>query len=46
VYRRFIDKKLQAAFGGRKVHIATPEILRSPSRRNSIVPDLKLIYEV
>ena len=33
------------AFGGRKVDIATPEILRNPFRRDAIVPDLKLIYE-
>ena len=34
-----------AAFGGRRVNIATPEILSNPFRRDSIVPDLKLIYE-
>lgn len=33
------------ALGGRKVDIATPEILRNPFRRDAIVPDLKLIYE-
>ncbi len=34
-----------AAFGGRKVDIVTPEILLNPHRRESIVPDLKPIYE-
>lgn len=33
-----------AAFGGRKVDIVTPEILLNPSRRDSIVPDLKVIF--
>ena len=33
------------ALGGRKVDIATPEILRNPFRRDAIVPDLRLIYE-
>ena len=37
--------EFSAALGGRKVDIATSEILRNPYRRNSIVPDLKLIYE-
>ncbi len=32
------------AFGGRKVDIVTPEILLNPHRRDSIAPDLKLIY--
>lgn len=40
-----IQNEFSAAFGGRKVDIATPEILRNPFRRDSIVPDLKLIYE-
>ncbi len=40
-----IQDEFAAAFGGRKVDIVTPEILRDPLRRDSIVPDLKLIYE-
>jgi len=33
-----------AAFGGRRVDIATSEILRNPYRRESIEEDLKLLY--
>lgn len=33
-----------AAFGGRRVDIATSEILRNPYRRKSIEEDLKLLY--
>jgi predicted nucleotidyltransferase len=40
-----MQDEFPAAFGGRKVDIVTPEILLNPSRRESIVPDLKLIYE-
>ena len=40
-----MQDEFSAAFGGRKVDIATPEILRNPLRRDSIVADLKLIYE-
>ncbi len=40
-----MQDEFPAAFGGRKVDIVTPEILRNPFRRDSIVPDLKLIYE-
>lgn len=40
-----MQDEFSAALGGRKVDIATPEILRNPFRRDSIVPDLKLIYE-
>lgn len=39
-----MQQEFSAAFGGRKVDIATPELLRNPSRRDSIVPELKLIY--
>ena len=39
-----MQDEFSAALGGRKVDIATPEILRNPFRRDSIVPDLKLIY--
>jgi len=37
--------EFSAAFGGRKVDIVTPEVLRNPFRRDSIVRDLKLLYE-
>ena len=40
-----MQDEFSEAFGGRKVDIATPEILRNPFRRESIVPDLRLIYE-
>ncbi|MBE0627161.1 MAG: DUF4143 domain-containing protein [Burkholderiales bacterium] len=40
-----MQDEFPAAFGGRKVDIVTPEILLNPHRRDSIVPDLKLIYE-
>lgn len=40
-----MQEEFSEALGGRKVDIATPEILRNPFRRDSIVPDLKLIYE-
>jgi len=39
-----LKEELSAALGGRRVDIATPEILRNPFRRKSIVPDLKPIY--
>lgn len=40
-----MQDEFSEAFGGRKVDIATPEILRNPFRRDAIVPDLRLIYE-
>jgi uncharacterized protein len=40
-----MQDEFSAALDGRKVDIATPEILGNPFRRDSIVPDLKLIYE-
>ncbi len=40
-----MQDEFPAAFGGRKVDIATPEILRNRLRRDSIVPDLKVLYE-
>jgi predicted nucleotidyltransferase len=40
-----MQDEFSAALGGRKVDIATPEILRNPFRRDTIVPDLKTIYE-
>lgn len=39
-----MQDEFSAALGGRKVDIVTPEILLNPRRRDSIVPDLKLIY--
>ena len=39
-----MQDEFSAAFGGRKVDIVTPEILSNPFRRDSIVPELKLIY--
>jgi len=39
-----MQDEFSEALGGRKVDIATPEILRNPFRRDAIVPDLKLIY--
>ena len=39
-----MQDEFSGALGGRKVDIATPEILSNPFRRDSIVPDLKLIY--
>ena len=39
-----MQDEFPAAFGGRKVDIATPEILSNPSRRDAIVPELKLIH--
>lgn len=43
--RTTMQAEFSAAFGGREVDIATPEILRDPVRRDSIVPDLRAIYE-
>ena len=40
-----MQDEFSAALGGRKVDIATPEILRNPFRRESIERDLKPIYE-
>jgi predicted nucleotidyltransferase len=40
-----MQDEFPAAFGGRKVDIVTPEILLNPHRRDSVVPDLKVIYE-
>ncbi len=41
-----MQDEFPAAFGGRKVDIVTPEILLNPQRQDSILPDLKPIYEV
>lgn len=40
-----MQDEFSGALGGRNVDIATPEILRNPFRRDSIVPDLTVIYE-
>jgi len=40
-----MQDEFSGALGGRKVDIATPDILRNPFRRDSIAPDLKVIYE-
>jgi len=40
-----MQDEFPAAFGGRKVDIVTPQILLNPHRRDSILPDLKPIYE-
>jgi predicted AAA+ superfamily ATPase/predicted nucleotidyltransferase len=40
-----IQDAFSEAFGGRKVAMTTPEILGKPLWRDSIVPDLKVIYE-
>src|SRR3990172_5613244 len=39
-----LQDEFSAALGGRKVDIATADILSNPSRRDAIVPELKLIY--
>lgn len=36
--------ELSPLFGGRKVDLATPEILENPFRRKTIVPDLTTLY--
>lgn len=41
-----MQDELSALFGNRRVDIATPEILKNPFRRKSILPDLKVLYEV
>lgn len=40
-----MQAELSSLFGGRKVDIASPQILENPFRRRAIVPDLKVIYE-
>jgi hypothetical protein len=32
-------------FGGRRVDLASPAVLRNPYRRRSILQDLKVLYE-
>ncbi len=40
-----IQEAFSAAFGGRKVDIATPEVLENPYRRKTILRDAKVLYE-
>lgn len=40
-----MQDEFSGAFGGRKVDIETAEILGNRFRRDSIMPDLKVIYE-
>ncbi len=39
-----LQEQLSALFGGRKVDIATPEILDNPYRRKAILPELRTLY--
>lgn len=39
-----LQEELSALFGGRKVDIATPEILDNPFRRKTILPELMTLY--
>lgn len=39
-----LQDAFSAAFGGRKVDIATPEILENPYRRKTILRDAKVLY--
>lgn len=39
-----LQEELSALFGGRKVDVATPEILDNPFRRKTILPELKTLY--
>jgi len=39
-----LQEELSALFGGRKVDVATPEILDNPFRRKMIVPELRTLY--
>ena len=40
-----MQEKLSPLFGNRPVQLASPEILRNPFRRKTILPDLRLLYE-
>lgn len=40
-----IQHELSAALGGRRVSVATPDILTNPARRDAIVRDLRLLFE-
>ena len=39
-----MQDEFPAAFGGRKVDIATPEILENPYRRKTILRDARVLY--
>ena len=39
-----LQDELSALFGGRKVDVATAEILDNPFRRKMIVPELRTLY--
>ncbi len=39
-----LQEELSALFGGRKVDVATPEILDNPFRRKTILPELMTLY--
>ncbi len=39
-----MQDELSALFGGRKVDVATPEILENPFRRQAILPELRTLY--
>lgn len=40
-----MQSELSEAFGGRKVDLAFPSILRNPWRRSSIEPQLQTLYQ-
>ncbi len=40
-----MESELSALFGNRRVDLAPPGILRNPYRRESILPDLRILYE-
>ena len=40
-----MQEDFSALFDHRKVEFASPEILRNPFRRKTILPDLKTLYE-
>ena len=40
-----MQEDFSALFDGRKVEFASPEMLRNPYRRKTILPDLKILYE-
>jgi len=39
-----LQEEFSALFGGRTVDVATPEILDNPSRRKTILPELRTLY--
>jgi len=40
-----LQDELSPLFGSRSIQLTSPEILRNPYRRKSIVPDLRTLYE-